>query len=269
MCLLGWVTQRSRSTWPQGQPSWKWRFGGGVGVFILQLLRSKVETNQNIMEYMTHCTERCTWMHWDAIYPLRHRNSFLKIATKTREDVQHHFPLQTSPITNNSSVIRHVMLEKVPQVPPQGWIRGWKPYLRWQKVEDWFMEMDGNGIGFCSFEGWYQLCRLYVSWMVCMKSLMIHVWGAQTLRKLPCAWKTWQFLDYGMPRNHRFNKCAFPSIPCNTFGRSLLWALPIPMKKVRAESTLTHFPIRATSLAQKKAWSLENEKASCQKYQWS
>ena len=98
-----WATQRSRSTWPQGRPSWEWNIGGGVGFFILQLLRSKVDTNQNIMEYMTvqkdvlECIEtRCE------MYPLRRRNSFLKSAPKNWEDVQHHFPLQTSPITNNT-----------------------------------------------------------------------------------------------------------------------------------------------------------------------
>ena len=62
-----------------------------------------------------------------------------------------------------------------------------------------------------------------------------------------------------MTENHRFHNCGF------LVFHAIFWEIIITlsptnsyMKKVRAESTLTHFPIRATPL--------QTEKASCQKY---
>ena len=57
-----------------------------------------------------------------------------------------------------------------------------------------------------------------------------------------------------MTENHRFHNCGF------LVFHAIFWEIIITlsptnsyMKKVRAESTLTHFPIRATPLAQKRS----------------
>lgn len=106
-------------------------------------------------------------------------------------------------------------------------------------------EMDGNG-RFCNFEGWYQLCQVMVVECCLCRVLRFILRGTDFMEAarledlaISALWNA---------KKHRFNNCAFPSIPRNIFGRSLLWALPIPMIKVCAELTLTHFPIRATPL---------------------
>lgn len=110
-------------------------------------------------------------------------------------------------------------------------------------------EMDGNG-RFCNFEGWYQLCQVMLV-ECCLCRVLRFMLGGTDFTEAACL-EDLAISGLWNAKKHRFNKCVVPSIPRNIFGRSLLWALPIPMIKVCAELTLTHFPIRATPLAQKR-----------------
>ena len=131
------------------------------------------------------------------------------------------------------------MQVRVPQVPPEGWIRGWKPYLRWQKV-------NGNGWKW----QWYRILQL---WRMVAKLCQLSgvyeesyglFWGAQSLRKLP-AWKTWQFMDYGMPRN------IDSTIVFIQHSMQYLWEIITLSPTNSCEESMCRVPFRATPLARK------------------